>query len=533
MLKKIGKYELLRKIGEGGFGVVYLAKDTLLDEELALKVAFETETYQKSLIAEARILWQLKHDHIVATYEANIYEDIFFVAMEYLAGGSLSELIKKKGGLGIQESIDIIVPLLQALEYAHNKRVLHRDLKPSNILFDKNGRPKLTDFGVARMMEHTSVASTKTGTIPYMAPEQLEGNATFRSDIYAMGTVLYEMICGKRAFDGDTEYKIMRKIDKGYFIKPRLINPSIPDWLEGIILKAMSKDVGSRYSSAREMLSAIIAKGVKEKKEVIEKPKEPVSVERERDVVPVDENPVIVVHRDYDKPQKRSEKKIEVIKNLRDALWQKVKPKYSLLKLFSGLIGILGISVLIIWGLATNWGGGDKVVIPDVVGLSQEEASHSLEKHGLLFTIEEEKISSNENYGLVLSQVPKSGKYSKKDFPKGSELVLTIGVESEAILIPDIVGVSKNEAVAGLEKLGFETSLKEVKTAEADQDGMVLIQSPGPGTRMVSGGTVILTIGKYGEGGGGTTLSNYKYCPSCGNAVKKSAQFCPYCGHKF
>jgi predicted Ser/Thr protein kinase len=256
MAASYGKYRVIDKIGEGSFGVVYLAEDTLLGERVALKVSFPATEHRAALLKEAGLLRHMHHDHVVLVFDVNVDGDALYIAMEYLPGGSLKDVLKKRGVLDADVAITIITDVLAAIAYAHHRNVLHRDVKPANILFDAEGRAKLTDFGVARMLE-TTVASTRIGTVPYMAPEQLEGKATFQSDLYAAGVVLYEMTTGARAFDGESEYPIMKKIERGVFTPPRAVNPAIPPWVEGVILKAMAVDATARFRSAREMAAAL------------------------------------------------------------------------------------------------------------------------------------------------------------------------------------------------------------------------------------------------------------------------------------
>lgn len=540
MQKRIGKYELLRKLGEGAFGVVYLARDTIINEKVALKVAFETEVYQKSLILEARLLWQLKHENIVTTYEANIVGGAFYIAMEYLSGGSLSKVIER-GKLNIKNSIEIVEPLLVALEYAHNRKIIHRDIKPSNILFDEHGKPKLADFGVARMLEHTSIASTITGTVPYMAPEQLEGKATFKSDIYTMGVVLYEMLTGQRAFDDDTDYKIMRKIDSGKFVKPRSLNPKIPQWLEDIILVAMARDLGVRYETPSEMLKALRESGKLERPAVRrgrEDGRETEVMEKERPVVKVRQQikPPLPEPRDKPKPKV----KVEAPKEKPHYPKPPKVEKKRVLKWVFGAIGTVVVATLIIIGISTDWGGGEKVEIPNIEGLSEEEALSALEECGLPYTIEEREVFSDSEDGAVLNQLPPAGKYTEEEFPRGSEVILTVGVKETKIMVPDLTGTSKSDAESSLKDLGLSCEFEE-RTSSSSKDGVVLSQSPSPGMEIAPGGLVTLTVGKYEGvvgGGGGVevgdmVISKYKYCPDCGKQVKKDVQFCPYCGHQF
>jgi beta-lactam-binding protein with PASTA domain len=256
MPKSIGKYELKKKLGEGGFGVVYLARDTVLGDDVALKVAFAAEEHRASLLKEARLLRSLNHLNIVRVFEADLADDSLFIAMEYLPGGNLSERMAP-GPLSFDETLGITRQLLAALHYAHGRSVLHRDVKPANVLFDAEGAAQLTDFGVARMLQHTQAASTRIGTVPYMAPEQLVGEAVFRSDLYAAGVLLYEMATGARAFEGDTDFIVMQKISNGQFKKPREANADIPPWLEDVIIKVMDRDPARRFATADDFGRAL------------------------------------------------------------------------------------------------------------------------------------------------------------------------------------------------------------------------------------------------------------------------------------
>jgi len=262
MEERIGKYRILELLGSGAFADVFLSEDPITKRKVAIKRCSAVGSKRESLLSECRLLVQLNHANIVNVYDADIIKPYFIIVMEYMAGGSLREVINNAKRKGLKVSTElackIIINILSALSYAHSKNVVHRDVKPENILFSADKVAKLGDFGIAKMLETTQRAAyTRIGTVPYMAPEQLLGRAVFQSDIYACGVVLYEILTGVRAFDGDTDYVIMKKIESADFKRPRLIRPDIPEWLEGVIMRAMAKDTDRRYRNAGDMIKDI------------------------------------------------------------------------------------------------------------------------------------------------------------------------------------------------------------------------------------------------------------------------------------
>jgi len=262
MEERIGKYRILELLGSGAFADVFLAEDPITKRRVAIKRCSAVGSKRESLLSECRLLVQLDHANIVNVYDADVVEPHFIIVMEYMAGGSLREVINNAKRKGLKVSTElackIIMNILNALSFAHSMNVVHRDVKPENILFSADKKVKLGDFGIAKMLETTQGAAyTRIGTVPYMAPEQLLGRAVFQSDIYACGVVLYEIITGVRAFDGDTDYVIMKKIESADFTRPRAIRPDIPEWLEGVIMRAMAKDTDRRYRNAGDMIKDI------------------------------------------------------------------------------------------------------------------------------------------------------------------------------------------------------------------------------------------------------------------------------------
>jgi len=254
--KKLGRYKILKLIGSGGFGTVYLAFDTWLAQEVAIKVPHRQEEELSKLIKEARLQAFLRHPNIASLLTVEKKEGIFFLVMEYVDGTNLSTLIKKKRRLDIKTTLNFLTQILEAVAYAHSKNVIHRDLRSSNILISREGVVKITDFGTSKFMEKT-FASTRIGSPPYMAPEQFEGRATFASDIYSIGCIAYEMLTGRVPIMETDPRTIYAMAKEGKIDPPRKYVSTIPIEVEEMVMKALMKNPSDRYSSAKEFLEVV------------------------------------------------------------------------------------------------------------------------------------------------------------------------------------------------------------------------------------------------------------------------------------
>lgn len=261
--KSIGQYEIIEEIGRGGMGTVYKAYQRSLNRYVAIKILplskAQDPEFVERFYREARTAAALKHPNILPVYDAGSTEDFYYIVMGYAEGGTLEDLIRM-GPLDIEIAIKIVVQLAEALEYAHSKGVIHRDIKPSNILLDEEGRPLLSDFGIAKALEGTKLTQTGIiiGTPEYMSPEQGQGKKIdHRSDIYSLGVVLYEMLTGQLPFKADTPMGIIYK----HISEPpppiRKLRPDVPKWLEEIIMKALAKNPEDRFQKARDLAQAL------------------------------------------------------------------------------------------------------------------------------------------------------------------------------------------------------------------------------------------------------------------------------------
>lgn len=249
----LGKYKILASLGSGGFGAVYLARDTWIDKEVAIKVPHKQNLNFAEHLREPRLLAALDHPNIVSITTAEKTDNVFFIVMEYVAGETLEDLIARDGALAARRVVGYATQLAQAVDHAHRQGVVHRDLRPSNVLVSSAGVLKVTDFGTSRFLE-MAAQNTVTGSPPYMAPEQFEGRAVFASDIYSLGVTMYQMATGALPYDTPTQHDLVR-LRRGELVQPpRLRKPDVPQRLNDLIMKALAPDVPSRYQRADELL---------------------------------------------------------------------------------------------------------------------------------------------------------------------------------------------------------------------------------------------------------------------------------------
>jgi eukaryotic-like serine/threonine-protein kinase len=247
----IDKYKLIEIKGSGTFGTVWLAEDTWIGKKVAIKIPHNQKEEFTTLIAEPKLLASLDHPNIVQILTVDKAENIFFMVMEYVDGKNLAQLIQDTP-LTYKEAVDIVIQILTALQYAHEKNIIHRDLKPGNILLTAERKAKITDFGTAFIQAGKTGAGIG-GTLYYMAKEQVLGHPAKASDVYSVGVILYEMVTGKLPFYDEVPMVVLNKILKDEVPEPHTLNPGIPKGLEAVIMKALQKEVSKRYQSALEM----------------------------------------------------------------------------------------------------------------------------------------------------------------------------------------------------------------------------------------------------------------------------------------
>jgi len=268
MIKELGRYQIISELGQGAMGVVYKAKDPLIDREVAIKTINlslaqeEREEYEARFYQEAKAAGRLSHPNIVTIYDVGRTDDIAYIAMEYLHGRELRDILNDNRILPIAQVIDIISQVAMGLSYAHEHEIVHRDIKPSNVMVIRDGHVKITDFGIARMA--SAAVRTQTGMVlgspKYMSPEQVMGKLTDqRSDIFSLGVMLYEMLTGQAPFMGENVNAIMYQTLNASPAAPSTMNADVPEMLNFIVAKALAKDLDSRYQNARDLANDLRA----------------------------------------------------------------------------------------------------------------------------------------------------------------------------------------------------------------------------------------------------------------------------------
>ena len=257
----LGKYKILAALGSGGFGTVYLARDTWIDKQVAIKVPHKQNLDFGELLREPRLLASVNHPNIVAVTTAEKQDNVFFIVMEYVAGETLETIVMREGALELTRALDYACQICNAVDHAHRQGVLHRDLRPANVLVSENGLVKVADFGTSRFLEIAAHGTTVIGSPPYMAPEQFQGKAVFASDVYSLGVTMYQMLTGVLPYDTPMPADLERLYRGDLVTPPRLKNSAIPradqrHRHEGAWRRTWARAIRRRATSSRSCSAA-------------------------------------------------------------------------------------------------------------------------------------------------------------------------------------------------------------------------------------------------------------------------------------
>ena len=496
-----GRYRIIKQIGRGGMADVYLAKDLILDgEEVAVKVL--RTNYQTDPIAvarfqrEARAMADLDHPHIVRITDIGEEDGQQYLAMEYVAGLDLKRYIKEHYPLSNEEAVRIMGQILLAMRLAHAKGIIHRDLKPQNILLTPDGTAKVTDFGIAVAFAETSLTQTNSmlGSVHYLSPEQARGSkATIQSDIYAMGIIFFEMLTGHIPYDGDSAVTIALQ----HFQKPLpsviAENPSVPQSLENVVIKATAKKLTDRYQTVSEMyvdlLSSLSYNRRNEPKLVFEDtskvdtktlPKISQStLTAIPKVQPKDESP------QSQKPPQKATSKETVAKPVKK---RRFKARYLVL-----LASFILVLASLFWIVSKT---PATVEIPKVAGQTVAEAKENLKKAN--FEIGEEKTEASDTVeeGRVIRTDPDAGSARKE----GTKVNLIISSGQQSFKLGNYVGHKSTDVIAELKGKKVPENLIKVVEEESSETeaGLVMKQSLPEGTTydLSKATEIVLTVAK-------------------------------------
>ena len=455
------RYEIIKTIGEGGMANVYLANDTILDRKVAIKVLrgdlSNDEKFIRRFQREALSVSNLSHPNIVEVYDVGEEDGQYYIVMEYIEGKTLKQLLKKRETLTLPEVIDIMLQLTDGLAHAHESYIIHRDIKPQNIMILDNGLVKITDFGIAMALNATQLTQTNSvmGSVHYLPPEQANGkSATVKSDIYSLGILMYELITGSVPFKGDNAVEIALKHMKEKIPSIRKQNPTIPQSVENIVIKATAKNPRNRYDSVKEMHDDLEVCMEKEnaKKVTFEYPEndiddsEPITKKKEKNKI---EKPNV----EY------TEKKEE---SIGEDILETPKKRNTVILLLTGIVLFLLIIAGIFWLSSTK--EVKDVIVPNVVGKETEKAIKELEKLGFKYTIES-KESETVAEGLVIRTNPKAGSTRKK----GDTITIIESLGGEYHYLEDYTGKDYTEIKAKLELIGVNVNIEKKDVENKDE----------------------------------------------------------------
>ncbi len=492
------RYQVIKSIGEGGMANVYMAYDTILDRNVAVKVLrgdlANDEKFVRRFQREALAASSLSNPNIVEVYDVGEDNGEYYIVMEFIEGKHLKQLIKKRGKLTVSEAVDIVMQITDGLSVAHDSYIIHRDIKPQNIMILENGLVKITDFGIAMAMNSTQLTQTNSvmGSVHYLPPEQASGKgSTLQSDIYSIGILFYELLTGKLPFKGENAVEIALKHLKEPLPSLREELPNIPQSVENIIVKATAKNPKNRYSDAREM------------HEDLRTCLEPRRAHEERIKLRYqevsDDTKVIKQVKEEGKKNTSSKnvnnKEVVAKKITGDDLKRKQnKTLIRLASIFTGLIII--VTLVFVFIMVTS--KTKTILVPDVSHKTVSDAIKILQDEGFTVTDEQEGISSKDvAVGDVVKTSPASGAKRKK----GSEIKLYISTGDETITIEDYTKKNYLEVKGALEARGLVVNMEDevIEDDSEFKDGQVVRQSVEPGESLVKGKSITLYVASIGK----------------------------------
>ena len=484
------RYQIIKTIGEGGMANVYLAYDTILDRNVAVKVLrgdlATDEKFVRRFQREALSASSLSHPNIVEVYDVGEDNGSYYIVMEYIDGKHLKQLLKKRGSLTLTEVVDIMLQVTDGMSAAHDSYIIHRDIKPQNIMILENGLIKITDFGIAMALNSTQLTQTNSvmGSVHYLPPEQASGKgSTLKSDIYSMGILMYELLVGQLPYRGDNAVEIALKHLKEPLPSIRDELPDIPQSVENVILKSAAKNPKNRYNDAREMYEDLKT-----------------CLDESRLNEPKLEYQYPELDSDNKKFTKQVEKAISVensededeavsVKQIKD---EDIKKENKLLivlsSIFVGLIVVVAAIVLFIPSLIKQ----KDIKVPDVSNMDVTKAIETLQNVGFEVSDDQLEISDDKvPEGKVVKTNPASG--SKRT--KGTIVKLYISTGDSQITVEDYTGKNYLEVKGALEAYDISVLIEKKEVDDKNiTDGNIIGQDVAAGEKLSAGDTITLYI---------------------------------------
>ncbi|KEZ54206.1 Stk1 family PASTA domain-containing Ser/Thr kinase [Metabacillus indicus] len=495
-----GRYKILRVIGGGGMANVYLARDMILDRDVAMKVLrfdfSNDDEFIKRFRREAQSATSLAHPNIVSIFDVGEEDGIYYIVMEYVEGNTLKQYIQQYAPLHPREALNIMEQIVSAIAHAHENHIVHRDIKPHNILIDPHGNVKVTDFGIAMALSSTTITQTNSvlGSVHYLSPEQARGGmANKKSDIYSLGIVLFELLTGRLPFDGESAISIALKHLQSETPSAKRWNATVPQSVENIILKAMAKDTFHRYESAEEMeadlSTALNPERLHEEKFVIPEDTEATKAipiitdsdmfEKTGDTLVRAPEPAAEETSAKNAPVKKEKKKKEEKK-------KKSKAGVILISLFLILLAAGVAAVTVVPALMMP----KDVEVPDLTGMKYQDAVEKLVSEK--FEVDDPILIADDEIpeGDVVRTKPEAGRMAKE----GDSIIIYQSSGKEKVELDDYVDRDITRVRELLERKGFEKITVEEEFNEAAA-GTILEQDPEPGDMVIpSEDEIVLTV---------------------------------------
>ena len=465
--------------------IVYKAKDVVLNRNVAVKVLRDEFTTDNEFIrrfeTEAQSAARLTHPNIVSIYDVGVDNGIYYIVMELIQGKTLKEIIVEENGpLPWKWSVNVAMQIAAALDMAHKNNIIHRDIKPHNIIITEDGVAKVTDFGIAKAVSNSTITAfgTTIGSVHYFSPEHARGGFTdAKSDIYSLGVVMYEMLTGRVPFDADTPVSVALKHMQEEPVPPIELNPNIPEVVNKIILKALKKDPMERYQTSMELLQDL--------KEALKNPNGD------------------FVEDNYDATARTQKISLDDYENMRGKETNQNKKDENkfikLIKEHKKLSAILGLILLFFIAFAgtmvvLNITNPKEVDLPNVVGLTKEEAQKQIEDAKLKFEVDKEEYNKDVEENHVISQDPT---YFEKyhSVKQGSTVKVVISKGTEKATVPKVVGMKQDDAVKALEDANLKAEVVE-ETSKKVQAGYVISQDVDENTEVSAGDSVKIHVSK-------------------------------------
>ncbi len=510
------RYEIIDKVGSGGMADVYNAKDLRLNRNVAIKVLKLEYSNDAKFVSKFRVEAQsvagLSHPNIVNVYDVGEDDTLYYIVMELVEGITLKKFIEKKGRLEINEAIGIGIQIAQGIEEAHKNNIIHRDIKPQNIIISKEGKVKVTDFGIAKAATSNTITSNAMGSVHYISPEQARGGySDEKSDIYSLGVTLYEMLLGKVPFEGDSTVTVAFAHVHEEAVPLEEIDGMIPRSLSRIVQKCMQKKPDMRYESAGALIMDL-------RRAVSDPDGDYVEISE-----PVNDSPTIMITDDVVRAVKEPPrtphrpKQEELLPEEEQMLNEDaLDPKLErILKICSGVVAVIIVVVIIllVGKVAGWWGGGskeddksvvsshagssalpsvsslpDQIFVPDLSGHTLEEAEKLLEDNGLKYTLEE--VESDKEANMVIRQEPEAGTQVEEN----SSVTIYYSVRKSDVVIPTLVNYSVDAAKAELERLGLTVAGTSREYSDSVEKDKVCGTDPVIGTSVKKGSSVRIII---------------------------------------